>query len=58
MGISANEFEIVAKTKKQGKMKGPSVKAPKFTKEMKQKLVPYGNESPQRRDRVSTKYPS
>ena len=49
--IGSNEFQGLARsTKGKNKIEGPTVKAPKFNKKAKQKLIPYGNESPQRRN--------
>jgi len=50
MSITSHEFQGLARGMKgKNKIEGPTVKAPKFNKKAKQKLIPYGNESPQRR---------
>jgi hypothetical protein len=50
MAITSQELHAITKIKKEkAKSKAPTVKAPKFTKEAKQRLVPYGNQAPTRR---------
>lgn len=54
MAITSQEFHGLVKGKKgKGKMQAPTVKAPKFNKKAKQALIPYGNQSPQRRTNVA-----
>ena len=55
MGITSNEFHGLAirKEAKKSTTKKPTVKAPKFSKELKQKLVPYGNQAPLTRSAVT-----
>ena len=50
MSITSGEFHGLAKGKNKGKMQAPTVKAKTMTKKQKQQLVPYGNQSPQRRE--------
>jgi len=48
--ISANEFKGMVKGgNKKGMSSCPTVKAPKISKAAKQRLIPYGNQAPQRR---------
>jgi len=55
MAITSQEFRGLSRGKKgKGRMQAPTVKAPKFNKKAKQALVPYGNQSPQRRANEAT----
>jgi hypothetical protein len=53
MAITSNEFHGMSKGKKGKKSAGPTVKAPKMSKEGKAVLVPYGNQAPARRANVA-----
>lgn len=57
--ITAQEFHGLKMGKKtSSKSSKPTVKAPQISKEGKQRLIPYSNQTPQRRDKVSNKYPA
>lgn len=54
MAITSQEFRGLTKGNMgKRKMQAPTVKAPQFNKKAKQALIPYGNQSPQRRANVT-----